>query len=71
MEIKFLKPIAKVRDPQTKEFLPIEGRRVEMNTYWKRRVQDGTVMVVKSQTAAFSKIEKPPTEKSSKRGTEP
>ena len=48
MEIKILKPIggAKIRDPKTKEFLPEDGRRVEMTTYWNRRIQDGTVTVV-------------------------
>ncbi|MBI4212048.1 MAG: DUF2635 domain-containing protein [Deltaproteobacteria bacterium] len=68
MEIKFLKPApgVKIRDPRTKEFLPIDGRRVEMSVYWNRRIQDGTV--VADNPSADPKIEK--VEKSSKRGSD-
>ncbi len=54
MEIKILKPVngAKIRDPKTKEFLPEDGKRVEMTTYWNRRIQDGTVKVV-SETSQY------------------
>ncbi len=76
MEIKILKPApgVKIRDPRTKEFLPIDGRRIEMSVYWNRRIQDGTVTVIESQTT-FPKIEKLPIEKSpadksSKRGSD-
>ena len=69
MEIRFLKPVpgVKIRDPKTKEFLPEEGRRVEMSVYWNRRIQDGTVVVVENQTA---KIEKTPPDKPPKRGSD-
>ncbi|OGP10447.1 MAG: hypothetical protein A2048_01400 [Deltaproteobacteria bacterium GWA2_45_12] len=65
MEIKFLKPApgVKIRDPRTKEFLPIDGRRVEMTVYWNRRIQDGTVVAVENQMA-FPKTEKLTIEKS-------
>ncbi|OGQ23517.1 MAG: hypothetical protein A3I05_01105 [Deltaproteobacteria bacterium RIFCSPLOWO2_02_FULL_44_10] len=60
METKTLKPTgdAKIRDPQTKEYLPEEGRLVEMTSYWNRRIQDGTVMIVPDQNAIL-KSEKP------------
>lgn len=68
MEIRFLKPVpgVKIRDPRTKDFLPIDGRRVEMSVYWNRRIQDGTVIA--EETAP--KIEKTATEKPSKRGSD-
>ena len=40
------KPGAHVRDPETKKLLGPEGIKIElMNTYWHRRVKDGTVTV--------------------------
>lgn len=67
MEIKFLKPVSgiKIRDPKTKDFLPAEGRRIEMNVYWNRRIQDGTVVADNSSTEP--KTEKVSTEKSFKK----
>ena len=76
MEIKFLKPVpgTKIRDPKTKDFLPTDGRRVEMSVYWNRRIQDGTVTVVESQSSSpkFEKVtaDKATTDKSSKRGSD-
>ena len=41
----FVKPIAdrQVPDPDKGGLLPPEGREVEANVYWLRRVQDGDV----------------------------
>ena len=54
MDIKMLKPVAgvKIRDPKTKDFLPEDGKRIEMSTYWNRRIQDGTVMVISENPQA-------------------
>lgn len=45
MPTKFLvpKPGLTVRDPKSLEPLPVEGREVEMTTFWKRRFNDGDV----------------------------
>ncbi len=50
METKLIKPVDgfKIRDPQTKAYLPEEGRLVEMSSYWYRRIQDGTVTIADS-----------------------
>lgn len=45
----------KVRNPKTMEFLSAEGARVEMNTYWARRIQSGDVVVVAEKAAASAK----------------
>ena len=74
MEIRFLKPVpgVKIRDPKTKDFLPDEGRRVEMTVYWNRRIQDGTVTSVEAAAPKIEKTpaDKPTTDKSSKRGSD-
>jgi hypothetical protein len=51
METKILKPVgeAKVRNPVTKKFISPEGERVEMSSYWNRRIKDGSVVVVESK----------------------
>lgn len=36
-----------VRDPQTGERLPVEGKSVEINSYWRRRLRDQDVVKVK------------------------
>jgi len=41
-------PGISVYDPQVRDFLPPEGREVEENTYWKRRIKDGDVTVGKT-----------------------
>ncbi len=50
MERVFVKPKEGllVRDEKTKQILPIEGKIVEMSTYWVRRLKDGDVELVKS-----------------------
>jgi hypothetical protein len=48
----FLKPIENVliRDPKSKEIFPQEGMLVELNTYWQRRINDGTLLIVNQKT---------------------
>ena len=36
----------RVRDPITKECLPVEGMEVERSSFWIRRIKDGDVSVV-------------------------
>ncbi|MEG2749456.1 MAG: DUF2635 domain-containing protein [Acinetobacter sp.] len=33
----------KIPDPSLSDYLPVEGREVEKNTYWVRRLRDGDV----------------------------
>lgn len=42
----FVKPTPglKVRDPETRAFLPNEGREVPASIYWTRRLRDGDVV---------------------------
>lgn len=35
-----------IRDPITKNILPKEGAFVELTSFWKRRIYDGSVIVV-------------------------
>ncbi len=80
METKILKPIdgVKIRDPKTREYLPQEGRLVEMTSYWNRRIQDGTVTVslatmspmMVSEFQTVIKTEKILTDKSLKKGSD-
>ena len=50
MERVFVKPKEGllVRDEKTKQILPIEGKIVEMSTYWVRRLKDGDVELVEN-----------------------
>lgn len=34
-----------VRDPQTGEPLPVDGKEVVINNYWQRRLNDGDVTI--------------------------
>jgi hypothetical protein len=47
-ETKFVKPLKDllVRMPDTMTPLPEDGAEVEWNTYWRRRVRDGSVEIV-------------------------
>ena len=47
---EFIKPAKGllIRDPQTREQLPAEGKEVVMNTYWMRRINDGDVVIAKA-----------------------
>jgi len=58
MEQKLLKPTKGmiVRDPETKEMLPEEGKIVVLNGFWRRRLKDGSVQ--SEDPPAPSKIEK-------------
>lgn len=44
MFIRPAKPGLIVRDPQTKQRLPAEGKEVPPLTYWFRRLRDGDVL---------------------------
>lgn len=48
MAFVFLKPAPgrKVRDPVTRLHLPDSGKRVQISTYWTRRLADGDVVEV-------------------------
>ena len=35
-----------VRDPQTMEALPIEGKEVTLNNYWRRRIRCHDALIV-------------------------
>lgn len=56
----FIKPKEglQIRDPEMKDFLPVDGREVSKTSYWVRRLRDGDVIE--------SKPEKPKQEKESK-----
>jgi hypothetical protein len=51
-----------VRDPDTGALLPRGGGEVEMNSFWRRRLRDGSVVEVKAERKADSK----PAEKAGK-----
>lgn len=40
-----------IRDPETFEILPEEGKPVDMSSFWKRRLLDGDVSIVKSNNS--------------------
>jgi hypothetical protein len=35
-----------VRDPKTGDRLPDEGKKVSLTSYWRRRIKDGSVIVI-------------------------
>jgi len=47
----FIKPKAglKIRHPKSKLFLQEEGEEVLLNTFWRRRLNDGDVIEVKNE----------------------
>ncbi len=47
----FIKPIEGVivRNPKSKEILPKQGLTVDYNTYWRRRLKDGSVVISKPE----------------------
>lgn len=53
----FVKPVSGriVPDPVAGDVLPASGRKVVVDGYWTRRIQDGDVLVVDSPDAAPSK----------------
>lgn len=40
-----------IRDPETFEILPEEGKPVDMSSFWKRRLLDGDVSIIKSNNS--------------------
>ena len=54
----FVKPKAglRVRDPETRDFLPTEGREVSQSLYWTRRVLCGDVVQVASMGLPASAV---------------
>ncbi|MBK68022.1 MAG: DUF2635 domain-containing protein [Rickettsiales bacterium] len=57
MKRLFIKPAdgMVVRDPMTKEKLPVEGKETLINSYWQRRIKDGDVIVFKPSKSKGSK----------------
>lgn len=51
-----------VRDPITREPLPLEGAEKPLNTYWSRRLVDGDVLVCGLAAPAPSPAELPATD---------
>lgn len=45
MKMMFVRPVRRVLDPQTKQPLAAEGERVPRNSYWLRRLFEGSVML--------------------------
>lgn len=45
MFVKPANPNAVIRDPHTKRPLPADGGRVPDNSYWRRRLDDGDVVL--------------------------
>lgn len=41
-----------VRDPKSYEVLPPEGKRVELNSYWQRRISMGDCEIVGAKKAS-------------------
>ena len=50
----FIKPLSerKVPDPFSGDILPENGREVEINQYWYRRIEDGDVEEITTITTA-------------------
>ena len=44
-------PGVSTRDPKTGIRLPDEGKAVRLTTFWKRRLEDGSVVEVKNSTS--------------------
>lgn len=40
-----------VRDPRTYEYLPREGKRVALSTYWRRKIAQGDVRIMDDEGA--------------------
>lgn len=41
---------AQVRDPDTLEVLPAEGKKVELGTYWRRQIEQGYIEIIEETT---------------------
>lgn len=52
------KPL-QVRDPQSGEFIPRDGKSVPRNPYWQRRLRDGDVVLCDAPAAKPAKGAKP------------
>lgn len=66
-KLKPAKPGLIVRDPKTRRPLPEEGREVNLDSFWRRRLRDGDVVEVKSAPpakAAKAAVEPKPAAKS-------
>jgi hypothetical protein len=57
MKIK-IKPVEgnKVRDPYRSDVLPQDGREVERNSYWIRRLKEGSVTLVECAEKPAKKL---------------
>lgn len=47
MRVKPVDPTAVIRDPHTRRALPPEGANVPDNSFWRRRLASGEVVLVK------------------------
>ena len=47
-KVIFVKPVdgLRVRDPKTRDLLPEHGKRVEMSSFWARRIEEKSVEVI-------------------------
>jgi hypothetical protein len=46
----------KVRDPFRSDFLPDDGRAVEQNSYWIRRLNEGSVTLIGNEKPVVAKL---------------
>lgn len=61
--IKILKPAKPgntLRDPATGRNLPSEGKAVVMSTFWRRRIEDGSVVEIAPPSPALPEVESVP-----------
>lgn len=52
LRVKPADPDAIVRDSESGKILPAEGAPVDNNTYWRRRLRDGSVVLAKAEPKA-------------------
>jgi hypothetical protein len=71
MERIFVKPAegSRVKDPLTFELMPERGKSVPANSYWLRRIKDGTV-VIANKIEVPNKKKKSTTKKKSSEDTD-
>ena len=57
-KIVFVKPLegVRIRDPKTRDVLPENGKRVELNTYWSRRIKENSVIIIESGSTKKGEI---------------
>ena len=60
MKTAYLKPVdgIQVRDPRTALHLAVEGEDKPLNTYWRRRLKDGDVILAEKKKAGKGKLKR-------------